>query len=82
MHCAICSRAIALLEKAVDEGFVRVPIHKIVVHDYRDVSDKVELDLGLKHESPQLIILKEDQVLYIANHNDINIQDVLEYLGQ
>lgn len=81
-YCAVCSRAISVLQDAIDAGKINFLTYKVAVHDNRDVSDVIAEDLQLRHESPQLIIVKEGQILYFANHYDINAQDMLEYLGE
>ena len=39
---------------------------------YRDVSDEIEVITGIKHESPQVIVLKGRDVIYDASHSSID----------
>jgi len=78
--CAVCTNIQDLLNSVLNDDKLKHKIYKVIVHDNRDVSDQIEKDLALKHESPQLILIKNTEVLYFANHYDINIQDILDYI--
>lgn len=48
---------------------------------YRSLSNAVALKIGIEHQSPQLIIIKEGQAIAHFSHNGIsaqNIEGVLE----
>lgn len=47
---------------------------------YRDISNQISEDYDIKHESPQLLIIKGGQCIAHANHNAINQLDLSEYL--
>lgn len=51
-------------------------INLIVVQHARSVSNAVAEKTGVRHESPQAIILKNEQVVYHASHYDVTAQDV------
>ena len=48
-----------------------LPIYMVVVQMDRQVSNAVENDLGVKHESPQLLILKGGKGIWQATHYQI-----------
>ena len=48
-----------------------LPIYMVVVQMDRQVSNAVENDLGVKHESPQLLILKDGKGIWQATHYHI-----------
>jgi bacillithiol system protein YtxJ len=51
-------------------------INLIVVQHARDVSSAVAEKTGIRHESPQAIILKNEKVVYHASHYDVTAQEV------
>jgi bacillithiol system protein YtxJ len=44
---------------------------------YREISDAIEKEFNVYHESPQVIIIKEGKVIYINSHMGINYNDIL-----
>jgi bacillithiol system protein YtxJ len=46
-------------------------IYLVVVQEARALSNEIALRLGIKHESPQMIILRNGEVVYHASHFDI-----------
>ncbi|NJY62165.1 bacillithiol system redox-active protein YtxJ [Salinimicrobium sp. CDJ15-81-2] len=42
----------------------------------RNISNEVAERFGVRHESPQMIILKDQQVVHHASHQGIDLQDV------
>lgn len=45
-----------------------LPKYLVIVQIERDVSNAIARDLGVKHESPQLLILKEGKAIWQATH--------------
>lgn len=57
-----------------------LPIYMVIVQIDRPVSNAVENDLGVKHESPQLLILKDGKGIWQATHYKIKrklLQDAI-----
>jgi bacillithiol system protein YtxJ len=48
----------------------------IVVQRSRDVSTAVAEKTGIRHESPQALVLKNSKVVYHASHYDVTAKDV------
>ena len=51
-------------------------INLIVVQHARSVSNAVAEKTGIRHESPQAIILKNGKPVYHASHYDVTAKDV------
>jgi len=51
-------------------------VNLIVVQKARDVSDAVTRKTGIRHESPQAIVLKKGKAVYHASHYDITAEDI------
>lgn len=52
------------------------PVYHIVVQDARPVSDAVADRFGVRHESPQVLVVYEDAVLHDASHGRISAEDL------
>lgn len=42
----------------------------------RDVSNEIERVTGVQHQSPQVIVLNEDKIMYTATHSSISIDAI------
>ena len=51
-------------------------IHLIVVQNARQVSTAVAERTGIRHESPQAIVLKDEKPIYHASHYDVTASDI------
>ena len=51
-------------------------INIIVVQHARNVSTAIAEKTGIRHESPQAIILKNEKVVYHASHYDVTADEV------
>ena len=40
--------------------------------NYRNISDKIASDFNVEHQSPQLIVLSQGDVLHHASHGEID----------
>jgi bacillithiol system protein YtxJ len=56
-------------------------INLIVVQNARNVSTAIAEKTGIRHESPQAIVLKNGEVVYHASHYDITAADVENHLN-
>ncbi len=56
-------------------------INLIVVQHARDVSAAIAEKTGIRHESPQALVLKNGKVVYHASHYDVTADEVEKYLN-
>ena len=47
---------------------------------YRSLSDQISSDFGIKHESPQLLIIKDEKCILHASHRAVNQININDYL--
>ncbi len=57
-------------------------INLIVVQRARAVSTAIAEKTGVRHESPQAIILRNAEVVYHASHYDVTASDVMSELSK
>ena len=54
---------------------VEADVNLVIVQKARDISNAIANKTGIRHESPQAIVLKKGQVVYHASHYDITAED-------
>ena len=59
---------------------VDADINLIVVQTDRHISNEIERRTGVRHESPQAIVIKDGEAVYHASHYDITVGDINEHL--
>jgi bacillithiol system protein YtxJ len=77
-RCSISSMAKARLEGITFEDN---SLYYLDLLNHRDISSLIESNLGIEHQSPQLIILKDKEVVGNLTHNAIssrNIEEIIE----
>jgi len=47
--------------------------------EYRDVSNTIAEKLGVQHQSPQVIVLRDGLVVYHTSHEDIHASEVMAH---
>lgn len=67
--CELCLIAKAELETLNEEG--DPPIYQVVVQEARPLSNSIEATLGIRHESPQVIILYNQKPVFHASHRAV-----------
>lgn len=59
------------------EGEVNI----VIMQTAREVSNEIAARTGIRHESPQAIVLKDEKPIYHASHYDVTANDVNEQLA-
>jgi len=55
-------------------------INLVIVQTDRDISNEIARHTGIKHESPQAIVLKDGEAVYHASHYDITAESINQHL--
>jgi thioredoxin 1 len=63
-----------------DVSAVDADINLVVVQTDRPVSNEIERRTGIRHESPQAIVLRDGEAVYHASHYDITLDDIRLHL--
>ena len=61
---------------------VDAEINLVVVQTARAISNAIAERTGIRHESPQAIVLKDARPVYHASHYDITAEDLGQLLGE
>ena len=59
---------------------VSADINLVVIQSSRHISSAIAEKTGIRHESPQAIILKNGKPIYHASHFDVTAKDILDEL--
>jgi bacillithiol system protein YtxJ len=73
--CPVSAHALAELRAA---GGIAVPIYRIDVREQRDLSDWVARQFRVRHESPQLILIRDGKADKVWNHWEISKEGMKE----
>lgn len=72
-HSLTCSISAGVYEEVINyDG----EINMVIVQNARDVSDKITGKTGIRHESPQAIVIKNSSPVYHASHYQITAEDI------
>ena len=74
-RCSISSMAMNRFERAWDENN-GIKAYYLDLILYRDIYDAIAEKFGVVHQSPQVIVLKDGQVIYNDSHMGISVNDI------
>lgn len=72
-HSLTCPISAGVYQEVSDAD---ADINIVIMQKARSVSDAIAQKTGIRHESPQAIILKDGKVVYHAAHYDVTASDV------
>jgi bacillithiol system protein YtxJ len=75
-RCSISRMALKNFEReySIEVGNAKPYFLDLLVH--RDISNEIAERFNVRHQSPQLIIIKEGKAVYNASHSDIDAEHV------
>ena len=77
-RCGISAMALNRLEEDLVELSKVFDLHYLDLLNYREVSDKVAEIFGVRHASPQVIIIYKGESVYDVSHGAISSKLLLE----
>lgn len=57
-------------------GLVSGDVNVVIMQTHRDLSNAIAMRTGVRHESPQAIVLRDGKPVYHASHYDIEAQQI------
>lgn len=76
-RCAISSMAKSRLERAGKP--VSIDFHLLDLIRYRSLSNKIEEQFKVYHESPQVLLIKDGHCIYDESHSGISMDEILSF---
>jgi bacillithiol system protein YtxJ len=76
--CAISATVIARMERNWKEGQTKgVLPYYLDLLSYRELSNQIAQHYGIRHESPQVLLIADGKCIYDASHYDISFDEVI-----
>jgi|SRR5690606_28951476 len=77
-RCSISSMSLDRLLRnwKTEDGEKVIPYYLDLIA-FRNLSDKIEADFGVAHESPQVIILRNGKAIYDNSHMGISYPEIM-----
>jgi bacillithiol system protein YtxJ len=80
-RCSISSMALSRLERNWNPAQTgNLEMYFLDLISYRSVSNAIAEKFSVTHESPQLLLIKNGEVIYHASHNEIIFEDFVAKL--
>lgn len=76
--CFISKTVLKNFEKEIENSDAQnVSFYFLDLSAFRPISNKIAEDFGIRHESPQLIVLENGKAINNASHQDISLSQIL-----
>lgn len=79
-RCPVSMMAKLKMSTTWDIDEHKVPLYYLDLIKYREISNQIAADFDVQHESPQLLIIKNNKCVYHASHGAISVSKVKEVL--
>ena len=79
-RCVISRMVLREFESSFAEHQLSVSLYILDLLTYREISNEIVSEFQVFHQSPQLIVIKNGEVIYHASHNDINSNNIKEFV--
>ncbi len=74
IRCSISSMAKRRLERNWDIAEDQLTIYYLDLITFRSVSNKIAEAFEVPHESPQILLVKDGEVIFHTSHSDISVE--------
>lgn len=78
--CGISKMVLRNFEKNFNLDANKVVLYFLDLKQYRDISDQIANRFKVQHESPQLLVLKNGNVVHHDSHQGIDVNHLQQYL--
>ncbi|MDG1428367.1 MAG: bacillithiol system redox-active protein YtxJ [Crocinitomicaceae bacterium] len=80
-RCSISSMAFSGFQSGWEGTEEEIGIYYLDLLNYRDISNQIAELTGVMHQSPQVIVLKNNEVVYTATHTAISARAALSSIS-
>jgi bacillithiol system protein YtxJ len=74
-RCAVSSMARNRLDR--DEAPEGVDFYFLDIFNYRGISNKIASDFKVRHQSPQILVIRNGSCVYDESHSGIDMEDII-----
>lgn len=78
--CPVSADAFAEYKAFLEPKGEEVDTYFVKVRETREVSNKIEEETGIQHQSPQVLFIKDREALWNISHKNITIDSLEEAL--
>lgn len=71
-----------LQKKAGSHKRLSQQIYLLVVQDAREISNEIAIKFGIIHETPQALLIENEDVFFYENHNRIDLERIILLLSK
>ncbi|MCS4302572.1 bacillithiol system redox-active protein YtxJ [Chryseobacterium sp. BIGb0232] len=75
--CFISKTVLKNFEKEIENADQEVEVYYLDLLAHRPLSNKIAEDFGIRHESPQLIVIENGKPVNSASHQDISLSQIV-----
>ncbi|MDI3319025.1 bacillithiol system redox-active protein YtxJ [Pinibacter soli] len=75
-RCSVSSMAKSRLDREKENE--KADFHYLDLIAHRNISNKIAEDFSIRHESPQILLIKNGECVYDESHMGINIDEIEE----
>ena len=79
-RCGISSMAKNRLERGTAPA--NVQFHFLDLIKYRSISNKIETEFDVSHESPQVLLIRDGKCIYDESHSGISMEEIEQQVNQ
>jgi len=79
-RCSLSSMVKSRLERSWEFTDEEIEIYYLDLLSYRDISNEIARYFSVEHQSPQLILLSDGEVVYHASHSEIDVISIKKYV--
>lgn len=77
-RCSISSSALNRIERSWNDDEMKgVKPYYLDLISFRDISNQIEKDFEVMHESPQMLVIKNGKCSYTSSHMGINYKELV-----
>lgn len=74
--CSVSERAIEAARGEIEEWAKRIGCRIVVVQNQRELCDSIARRLGIRHETPQILVIRNGRAVWDASHAGITESSV------
>ncbi|MCS7028676.1 MAG: bacillithiol system redox-active protein YtxJ [Bacteroidia bacterium] len=80
-RCSISAMALDRLNRKWKFSSSEIEPYYLDLLQHRDISNQIAQQWEVPHQSPQVLVIKNNQCIYHASHNDICVEDIEQILN-
>jgi bacillithiol system protein YtxJ len=74
--CGVSAQASEEIDDLLERAVLPLPLYVVSVRAQREVSEAITRRFGIRHESPQVLLLHRGAVLWHASHFRVNAAEI------